>query len=139
MKESLVPLLQQILAGSGRRPHGHFDSMIVKFLKRVLQGGAVNFRKDVGADLDLVIRPDPEDVDVEGGVVDPAHRDPVGDDGRTAKRVILNVGRVPQLDVLQPTERTPETVFQQHARPEDHGRASERAACTVRILSAAES
>ena len=62
--------------------------------------------EDVPAHLDPVLGSDTHDEGVECTVVDCAHSDPIGDDGFSTLSVFADVGRIEQLRMTKPTERT---------------------------------
>ena len=68
-----IALLEPIRIRSGGPLARKLDSCPVKSLDGVAQRRTVDLDQDVGADLDAVIGPNPNDVVVERGMVDLAH------------------------------------------------------------------
>ena len=70
----------------------------------MFQSRAIDLGENIGPDPNLVVRADPEDVNVVGGMVDFAHCDAVGDDGRPAFRVGQDMGGVEQSGMAEPAD-----------------------------------
>lgn len=98
-------------------PRDHDEVLPVQILQPVAEHRAVLLLEDVVPDLDHQVRPDAEDVPIEGGVVDLAQRNPIGDH-RVAVRMPIreDVRGLEQFDVPQPANRAALTVG-----PEDAG------------------
>ena len=88
-------------------------------LEGVLQGWAVVLLEDVATDRHLEVRPYSEDERVESSVVDGAHRYAVGDDGKPAIGVLLDVSGIEKSRMSKATERALRSVGEQHTVPED--------------------
>jgi hypothetical protein len=63
----------------------------VECLKGVAEGRPVDLGQDIGANLNSVIWPDSDEVVIEGGMVDLAHRYPVGHERVAALSIMQNV------------------------------------------------
>ena len=71
-------------------------------LNCVLKGGAIDFHKNVGADLDDVVRSDRQEEPIKGRVVQPTQSNSVRDNRFALRlRIRHDVGRVQQLNVPQ--------------------------------------
>src|SRR5437867_3403141 len=99
--EALVALLEESRARTVRSAPRQRDRLAVQALEGVLERGAVVLGQHRWPDLDHVVRTDPEDVRVEGPVVDRAHRDAVRQHRLPALRVLLDVRGVEELAVTE--------------------------------------
>jgi len=91
----------------------------VEALERVGQSGTVWLAEDVAADLDLISRVDPEDVRIEGPVVQGAHGDPNRDDRLTAPSVRLDMCGPEELPPAESAQRTLPIVGEEDLSAED--------------------
>ena len=88
-------------------------------LETVREHWAIDLRKHVPPHLYHVIGPDPDDVRIEGGVVQLAEGKPVGHDRSSLWMAVRqDVGRVQELRVLsQTTDGAPHAVGLEYSRP----------------------
>ena len=76
------------------------------------------FLEDVGTNVYPIVRIDPHDVGVVGGVVDLAHGDAVGDDRFAALGIGSDVCCVQELEVAQVSYRAAAPIRRQHPSAE---------------------
>jgi hypothetical protein len=117
-KERLVARLDVVPTGLVNGPPGQRDRAAVHFLETVSQHRSVDLVENVLAHLDDVVGPQADDLVVEGGVMDLAQREAVGDHRCTTERVGDDVGRIQEFDVLQLTHRAGVPVRAQHVDAE---------------------
>jgi hypothetical protein len=97
LPESAISFFEQPSVWLRSRPPRNEQASPVKALKAVNQHWAVLLIENVLADLDDVVRPDPNYVPVEGGVVERAQREAVRDRWHAAwVRIRHDVGGVEQ-------------------------------------------
>ena len=117
--EAFVAKFEQIDTWSVRGAARQHELLAVRFLEAVSEHGAVDLGEDVAPDLDLEVRPDSQDVAVEGGVVDLAEGQSVGH-FRDAQcfAVTDDVRRVEELAVLQAADGACMSIGPHHTVPE---------------------
>jgi hypothetical protein len=87
----------------------------LKILQAMTQHRAVDLLEDVVPDLDDEVGPNPDYVTVEGGMVQFAHGHPVRDHRLTSRVAVgEDMGRVEQLDVVEPAQGARFPIGQQH-------------------------
>jgi hypothetical protein len=69
----------------------------VQFLEGVAEGRTVDLGQDVRSNLNAVVGSDAHEIMIEGGMVDLAHRDPIGHQRIAALGIAQNVGSVQEL------------------------------------------
>ena len=84
LAEQLIALLEEGCVGPVGGSVRHNQTISLETLQPVLQYRAINFGEHIVAHLDHEVRPDADDVHVEGGMVQFAQRQPVGH-GRKAE------------------------------------------------------
>jgi hypothetical protein len=84
----------------------------------MLEGGPVVLGQHVRADLDHIVRSHPENLRVEGSVMDRTHRHAVRNDRLPAVSVLLDVSCVQQRTVPEPTKCALGVVSEEHPIPE---------------------
>ena len=75
----------------------------MKALESVAQRWSIAFLEHITPDLNDVVRPNPENLSIEGPMVNCAHRDSVRHDRLSAIRVFLDMSCIEKFHVTKPT------------------------------------
>lgn len=133
--EKLEALLEQVRPGPGWPTPWQRHLGQVQSLECVLQGGAIFFCQNVGADLDRVIGSNPKECVVESSMVDCAHRHAVRNDWLAAESVLPDMSCIQKRSMAEPAQGTLRRVGGEHSSSE-HALVHSSTNLRNRILSA---